>query len=148
MGEYIKHPDAIQEEEIKIAVFRGTEVSTWFSKEILQEFLRLGYGDYYGGFGGDSKTLEILIERYQEADTSFMKYKDLLIVQPEPNNKEVIAELKEHILSENVGFPLWDGEKMNLVIAEQYMTAVRRFADEKGWFLVMKKYPLPNLTSE
>lgn len=48
MGEYINHSNMLEEEEIKIAVYRGENADTWFSKEILQEFLRLGYGDFYG----------------------------------------------------------------------------------------------------
>lgn len=131
MGEYIKHPLALEEEEIKIAVYRG-QAETWFSKQILQEFLHLGYGEFYGNkFDGSTKTLKDLIERYDEVDTSYITYKNL--VKIDPYNETAYEQIKTYILEENIGFVLWDGDEKVLVIADHQEGKFREHAKEQGW---------------
>lgn len=131
MGEYIKHPNALEEEEIKIAVYRE-QAETWFAKHILQEFLHLGYGDFNGNkFTGSTKTLEDLIERYDEINTSFIAYKNL--VKVDPYDVKYYDPVKKFILDENIGFVLWDGDEKVLVIADHQEGKFREYAKEQGW---------------
>lgn len=130
MGEYLKHPLALNEEEIKYAVCKGGKPSDWttfFSKKLLQEFMKLGYGDFYGEYNGDTETIEKLIAEYDQVDT-FVVYEELLQIESPLEYKDI---LKEYLLSENIGFVLFkDGERI-LVTDKRFRESIFSFCQEK-----------------
>lgn len=60
-----------------------------------------------------------------------------------PKRKNQIQSLKRYILEENIGFPLWNGTEMILVIADQHENAIREASDEKGWSVNIQEYKIP-----
>ncbi|WCK57451.1 hypothetical protein PP175_25630 (plasmid) [Aneurinibacillus sp. Ricciae_BoGa-3] len=130
MGEYLKHPNALEEEEIKYAVFRGMDFSncsTWFSKKTLKELLALGYGNHYGTFKGNSDTLKKLIDNYEAYDTSYVQYEDFLVIEVPT---EHVDRLKEFLLVENIGFVLYKEEQKLLVIDSRQLHRVEGYGKQ------------------
>jgi hypothetical protein len=140
MGEYIKHVNTLDEDEIKIAVYRGGKADTWFSKEILRELCWIGYGDHRGGINIDNSTLQDLIVRYEQYDTSYIKYKKLIEVHG--FSPQTIERIKRFVTEENIGFVLWNGNNKVLVIADQYVAAFEKTARQKRWKIETKEYVL------
>lgn len=106
MGEYIKSR-RIDGEEIKIGVCRGDKWETWFAKDMLLLLKEKGFEDWYAGeFCGNANTLDEFIEKYEQIDTSFIKYSSITdIVEEYPEyegilmKNEIVIEFK-NIISE------------------------------------------------
>lgn len=130
MGEYIKHPSIEKEEEIKIGVCRGDKWETYLSKDILIHLKELGFKDWYAGkFTGGTETLDAFIERYDDLDTSYISFSDLVKIDVD---EQSLSILKEELLSYNLALVLFRDNELFLVTDRNLIEKVIEIVDELG----------------
>lgn len=131
MGEYIKHPQMANEQEIKIGVCRGDFWETYLTKKTLEELRTLGFKEFYGGEFVENKegeeVLDSFIENYDKINTSFVDYKDLMEIEVDVEHFEL---LKEELLDEDIILVLFKEDKQVLVTDNRYVERVNKVALE------------------
>jgi len=134
MGEYIQHEKllGLGIDELKIGVCQGGEPKnwrTWFSKESLVVLKDLGFVGNDEEPVGDSKIINSFIEHYNEMDTVYMKFSNLVEISI-PTQPEAIPILKQPLIDRDVLILLPVGEKIIYVTDAHYMQEVIEVAAE------------------